>query len=179
MDTLTADFEKRCEVVETAAIGTQANFQSETLMLRDETGKETELTLSSVMEDFIQLFKSSKERLDQLWAEYEQTQRSIMELALAVLNDDRVRIKYSSLDAKSDAADPRLDEVKAQKQRAEAQHLYDEVVGDLDNLKQGINSQAKKSLTENDKILSVSVSFFPYGGVADAFVRILRSKSRI
>lgn len=178
MGALSADFVKRCGIIETAAVGAQLTFQTETLECEDAQGEKTELVLGDEMDTFTQLFKSSKERLGQLWAEYEQTQRSIMELALSVLQERSVRIKYSSLDPKADTADPRLDEKKAQEQRQEAEKLYGTAMDDLSNLERAVGGLATKSLNTSTQILSVSFCTCCIFVLADTVNRITRSRRR-
>ena len=153
---LSDKFSSRCEIIESAANSANEDLATDTFKLTHDDGTTEHFVLGEEMGSFLQLYKSSKEQLNQLWTEYEHTQRSIMELALAILDEDSVRIMYTSLDARTDAADPKIDEQKAAGERRETQKTYDAAIGDLERLEEEVNVQVEKSLKENDKILTVS-----------------------
>lgn len=177
MNDLSDRFSSQCEIIESAANSASEDLATDTFKLTHDDGTTEHFVLGERMGSFLQLYKSSKEQLDQLWTDYEQTQKSIMELALAILDEDSVRIMYTSLDARTDAADPKIDEKEAEGERRQTQKTYDAAIEDLERLEEDVNEQVEKSLKENDKILAVSALATIWTVVANVKNRTSRNRS--
>lgn len=155
MGDLSTQFNSRCSIIEESALRVTHSLDKEILILNDKDENDPGIQFGEHMTTFKQLFESSKEKLKRLQHEYEQTQTSIKELALVILNEDNVRFTHNS---PCTGQGESVDERRAARGRKEAQDVYGGALDELEEIGGQLEDKVAEFVGKNDKIFIVSVA---------------------
>lgn len=161
---VTKDFEKQCNVMETATHPLQQNLRLERVAVGECNQEQELVVLEKQMADFAKIKEEKYTALISLWKEYEDVQVQLVQCAISILGEDDIQLTEQDLLGKGicekgeDQAVPhrqRNNFDQAREQHTEFEQSYTLSLASFDEMQAELNSLTHSALKENKDLLQV------------------------